>query len=65
MSHTINDRCTACGICLKHCPVDCIVAGDIYKIDPEFCIDCTVCASVCPAKAVIFDSAALYQDYSD
>ena len=43
--------------CLEVCPVDCISTTDdaeMYFIDPEICIDCSYCESVCPVNA-IFD----------
>ena len=43
--------------CLDVCPVDCIHttdADEMYFINPEDCIDCAYCESVCPVTA-IFD----------
>ena len=43
--------------CVDVCPVDCIHTTDaeeMYFIDPEQCIDCAYCVSVCPVAA-IFD----------
>ena len=28
------------------------VSGDIYKIDPNVCVDCGTCADACPAGAI-------------
>ncbi|MDE7152352.1 MAG: 4Fe-4S binding protein, partial [Candidatus Amulumruptor sp.] len=30
-----------------------ISEGEIYHIDPDTCIDCGTCASVCPSEAII------------
>jgi NAD-dependent dihydropyrimidine dehydrogenase PreA subunit len=42
--------------CMDVCPVDCITADPgldrKFHIDPEACIDCGQCASVCPNKAI-------------
>ena len=43
--------------CVDVCPVDCIETSEeeaMYYIDPEVCIDCSYCVSVCPVNA-IFD----------
>ena len=47
--------------CLEVCPVDCIATTDeaeMYYIDPQGCIDCSYCESVCPVNA-IFDEFAV------
>lgn len=45
--------------CVDVCPVDCIYQGDrkLY-IQPDECIDCGACASVCPQEAIFLDAAA-------
>ena len=52
MAHKISDTCIACGACKAECPVDAIIEGDKYSIDPEKCIDCGACANVCPVEAI-------------
>ncbi|RMG96274.1 MAG: 6-hydroxynicotinate reductase [Candidatus Dadabacteria bacterium] len=45
-------RCTACGKCVTHCPLEAVVLRDrVATIQPE-CVDCGVCARVCPEGAV-------------
>jgi ferredoxin len=40
------------------CPVDCIYTGGrIFYIQPDECIDCGVCLSVCPVAAIFEDHA--------
>jgi len=35
------------------CPVDCFRAGpNFLVIDPDECIDCTLCVAECPAEAI-------------
>jgi len=35
------------------CPVDCFVEGpNFLAIDPDECIDCTLCVAECPAEAI-------------
>jgi len=52
MAYKITDDCTACGSCMGECPVDCIVAGDIYVITDD-CTDCGICVDSCPVEAII------------
>lgn len=41
--------------CVDVCPVDCIKEGeDQYFIDPDVCIDCGACESVCPVSAIYY-----------
>ncbi|MBT9175373.1 MAG: NADP-reducing hydrogenase subunit HndC [candidate division WS2 bacterium] len=47
-----DDKCKACMLCLKACPVEAIEGGkkEIHKIIQEKCIKCGICLSVCPKK---------------
>ena len=67
-----NYRCTACGICAKVCPPQCIwIVRDInpktgrplpspkeFYIDVDICMNCGFCAEYCP-----FDSIKMDHDY--
>ncbi|MBW1797158.1 MAG: 4Fe-4S binding protein [Deltaproteobacteria bacterium] len=46
------DKCKACMICLKKCPVKAINGGKkkIHIIDQEKCTNCGTCFEVCPAR---------------
>jgi len=46
------DKCQACMICLKKCPVEAIVGGKnrIHVIDQEKCIKCGTCFDACPSR---------------
>ena len=46
------DRCQACMICAKRCPVEAIVGAksQIHVIEQEKCIKCGTCFDVCPAR---------------
>ncbi|MCL2501574.1 MAG: 4Fe-4S binding protein [Bacteroidales bacterium] len=52
MAHKISEDCVACGSCMDECPVEAIVVGDIYTIDPEQCTDCGTCVDSCPTGAI-------------
>jgi F420-non-reducing hydrogenase iron-sulfur subunit len=46
------DRCKACMICLRKCPVGAIIGGknQIHVIDQEKCIGCGICFQNCPPR---------------
>ena len=50
--HIDPDKCQACMICLKKCPVEAIVGGKnrIHVIDQEKCIKCGTCFEACPPR---------------
>ena len=55
MAFVITEPCKGVkdASCVGVCPVDCIETSeedDMYYIDPEVCIDCAYCVSVCPVK---------------
>ena len=53
VSYYINpDRCQACMICHKRCPVEAISGGKklIHAIDQDQCIKCGTCYAVCPPR---------------
>ena len=55
MSHVVTENCIKCKYtdCVEVCPVDCFHAGpNMLVIDPEECIDCTLCVEECPAEAI-------------
>ena len=66
-----EDRCTACGICAKVCPPQCIwIVRDIdekgkpvtrpaeFYIDAAVCMSCSFCVEFCP-----FDAIKMNHDY--
>ncbi len=49
---TINENCTACGLCHSECPVHAIDFMDgVSVIDQDLCKGCGVCAAICPEEA--------------
>lgn len=46
------EKCQACMICARRCPVDAISGGKnlIHVIDQDECIKCRTCLEVCPTK---------------
>ncbi len=46
------EKCQACGICARQCPVEAIEGGKnkIHVIDQEKCIKCGTCFEVCPPR---------------
>ncbi|MCL0093769.1 4Fe-4S binding protein [Dehalococcoidia bacterium] len=46
------DKCEACMICLRKCPVEAITGGknQIHVIDQEKCTKCETCFEVCPPR---------------
>lgn len=53
VGYFITDNCNACALCVQKCPVNCIEAGEPYKIVQENCLHCGNCMEVCPENAVI------------
>ena len=48
------DKCKACGLCQKNCPVNAIEGEgrDIRHINQDKCIKCTTCIRSCPFHAI-------------
>lgn len=55
MTYVVTERCIKCKYtdCVDVCPVDCFREGpDMLVIDPDECIDCTLCVAECPVEAI-------------
>jgi ferredoxin len=55
MTHVVTESCIRCKFtdCVDVCPVDCFREGpNFLVIDPDECIDCTLCVAECPAEAI-------------
>jgi len=55
MTFVVTENCIKCKFtdCVDVCPVDCFREGpNFLVIDPDECIDCTLCEPECPAHAI-------------
>ncbi len=58
MTFVVTENCIKCKFtdCVDVCPVDCFHEGPNFLIiDPDECIDCTLCEPECPANAIFSD----------
>ena len=56
MTFVVLEDCIKCKYtdCVDVCPVDCFHEGpNFLVIDPEECIDCTLCEPECPVEAIV------------
>ncbi len=59
MTHVVTEACIKCKYtdCVTVCPVDCFHEGpNFLAIDPDECIDCTLCIAECPIDAITTDT---------
>ena len=55
MTFVVTESCIKCKYtdCVDVCPVDCFHEGpNMLVIDPDECIDCTLCVPECPVEAI-------------
>lgn len=58
MPFIVTESCIKCKYtdCVEVCPVDCFHEGpNMLVIDPDECIDCTLCEPECPVEAIMSD----------
>jgi ferredoxin len=72
MSHVVTERCLGCRYvtCARVCPVDCfyqLVEPPMLVINPDECIDCTVCVPACPVHAIwpLEELPAVYAEWTE
>jgi len=56
MTFAVLENCIKCKYmdCVDVCPVDCFHEGpNFLVIDPDECIDCTLCVPECPVDAIV------------
>ena len=67
MTFVVTENCIKCKYtdCVEVCPVDCFHEGpNFLAIDPEECIDCTLCEPECPVEAIVSEDD-LPEDQAD
>ena len=70
MPFVVTEACIKCKYtdCVEVCPVDCFHEGpNMLVIDPDECIDCTLCEPECPVEAIMSeeDVPDQLQEYID
>ena len=58
MTFVVTESCIRCKYqdCIEVCPVDCFHVGpNMLVINPDECIDCTLCEPECPVEAIYAD----------
>lgn len=56
MTFVVTENCIKCKYtdCVEVCPVDCFHEGpNFLVIDPDECIDCSLCEPECPINAIV------------
>ncbi|MCH9662097.1 MAG: ferredoxin family protein [Gammaproteobacteria bacterium] len=56
MAFVVTESCIKCKYtdCVEVCPVDCFHEGpNMLVINPEECIDCSLCVPECPVDAIV------------
>jgi len=59
MTYVVTESCIKCKYtdCVEVCPVDCFREGpNFLVIDPDECIDCTLCVAECPVEAIFAEA---------
>lgn len=59
MTFVVTENCIRCKYtdCVDVCPADCFHEGpNFLVINPETCIDCSLCVTECPAEAIYEES---------
>jgi ferredoxin len=55
VTFVVTESCIRCKYqdCIEVCPVDCFHVGpNMLVINPDECIDCTLCEPECPVEAI-------------
>lgn len=68
MAYIVTEACIKCKYmdCVEVCPVDCFYEGEnMLVINPNECIDCGVCEPECPAEAILPDTEAGLEKWTE
>lgn len=58
MTYVVTEACIQCKYtdCVTVCPMDCFMEGpNFLVINPDECIDCSICVAECPVGAIVSD----------
>jgi ferredoxin len=58
MPFVVTESCIHCKYtdCVEVCPMDCFLEGpNFLVINPDECIDCSMCVPECPVNAIVGD----------
>ncbi len=58
MTFVVTDSCIQCKYtdCVNVCPMNCFMEGpNFLVINPDECIDCSICVPECPVDAIVGD----------
>ena len=58
MPYVVTEACIQCKYtdCVAVCPMDCFMEGpNFLVINPDECIDCSICVAECPVGAIVSD----------
>ena len=56
MAFVVTESCIQCKYtdCVSVCPMDCFMEGpNFLVINPDECIDCSMCVPECPVNAIV------------
>lgn len=56
MAFVVTENCIACKYtdCVSVCPMSCFYEGpNFLVINPDECIDCSICVGECPVNAIV------------
>lgn len=54
LRRVVDDRCSGCAVCTRHCPTGTIDSGQNFASDPAECTVCNDCIAACARKGSAF-----------